>query len=57
MRTIFCQADAYITNRSVDNICYMDMACLYGLSVISGVDVPIFSDIGGMIREPLRDKS
>lgn len=57
MRTIFCQADAYITNRSVDNICYMDMACLYGLSVISGVDVPIFSDLGGMIREPSRDKS
>ena len=59
MRAIFCQADAYITNRSVDNICYMDMARLYGLPVIFGVDVPIFSDkaVGEMIREPLQDKS
>lgn len=59
MRAIFCQADAYITNRSSDNIRYMDMARLYGLSVISGVDVPIFSDgdVAGMIREPLQDQS
>ena len=59
MRAIFCQADAYITNRSIDNIRYMDMARLYGLSVISGVDVPIFSDktVSGMVKESLQDKS
>lgn len=59
MRAIFCQADAYITNRSIDNIRYMDMARLYGLSVISSVDVPIFSDktVSGMVREPSQDKS
>lgn len=41
-RGLFQYADAYITNRSIDNVRYMDMADAFGLSVISGVDVPIF---------------
>ncbi len=41
-RSLFGQVDAYITNRSTDNVRYMDMADLYGVPCISGVDVPMF---------------
>ena len=43
-RSLFAQADAYITNRSLDNVQHMDMAYLYGIPVISGVDKPILSE-------------
>lgn len=43
-RSLFSQADAYITNRSLDNVKHIDMAQLFGLSVISGVDIPIFME-------------
>lgn len=41
-RGLFGQVDAYITNRSLDNVAHMDMADLFGIPVISGVDVPVF---------------
>lgn len=41
-RSLFCQADGFITSRSKENIARMDMADLYGIPVISGVDAPIF---------------
>ncbi len=41
-RGLFCQMDGFITSRSKENIARIDMADLYGIPVISGVDVPIF---------------
>ncbi len=43
-RSLFCQVDAYITNRSVDNVFHMDLADLFDLPVISSVDIPIFAE-------------
>lgn len=43
-RGLFSQVDAYITNRSLDNIMHIDMAHLFELPVISGVDIPIFTE-------------
>lgn len=43
-RSLFGRVDGYITNRSTDNVRYMDMADLYGISCISGVDVPMFAE-------------
>lgn len=43
-RSLFRQADAYITNRSIDNIRHMDMADLFKIPVISSVDIPVFSE-------------
>ena len=43
-RSLFCQVDAYITNRSTDNVLHMDMADLFELPVISSVDFPIFEE-------------
>lgn len=40
-RGLFAQSDAYITNRSLDNVKHMDMADFYGISVISSVDRPM----------------
>lgn len=40
-RGLFAQSDAYITNRSLDNVKHMDMADFYGIPVISSVDRPI----------------
>ena len=34
-------SDAYITNRSLDNVKHMDMADFYGIPVISSVDRPM----------------
>ncbi len=49
-RSLFGQVDAYITNRSQDNVLHMDMADLYGIPVISSVDIPLFSEsnVSGM---------
>ena len=44
-RSLFGQVDAYITNRSIDNVIHMDMADLFGIPVISGVDMPIFNEV------------
>lgn len=44
MRSLFCQVDAYITNRSKENVLYMDMADLFELPTISSVDIPIFEE-------------
>lgn len=44
MRSLFCQVDAYITNRSKENVPYMDMANQFGLPTISSVDIPIFEE-------------
>ncbi len=41
-RSLFCQVDGFITSRSKENVARMDMADLYGIPVISGVDAPIF---------------
>ena len=43
-RGLFAQSDAYITNRSLDNVKHMDMADFYGIPVISSVDRPIFKE-------------
>ncbi len=43
-RGLFGQVDAYITNRSLDNVVHMDMADLFGIPVISGVDIPVFCE-------------
>ncbi len=43
-RGLFGQVDAYITNRSIDNVVHMDMADLFGIPVISGVDIPVFNE-------------
>lgn len=51
-RSFFGQCDAYVTNRSLDNVQHMDMAYLYGIPVISSVDMPLFCEnrISGMCR-------
>lgn len=51
-RGLFNQIDAYVTNRSLDNVYHMDLADLFGKPVISSVDIPIFSEhaISGMLR-------
>lgn len=41
-RSMFKQIDGYITNRSLDNVKYMDMANIYNVKCISAVDMPIF---------------
>ncbi len=53
MRSLFCCVDTYITNRSIDNVMYMDCADLYGVPVISGINFPVFSEthIQKMISE------
>lgn len=59
-RSLFCQADAYITNRSVDNVFHMDLADLFEIPVISGVDIPVFSentDVEMIPFTPAKDKS
>lgn len=43
-RGLFAQSDAYITNRSLDNVKHMDMADFYGIPMISSVDLPIFKE-------------
>lgn len=43
-RSLFGQVDAYVTNRSLDNVKHMDMADLFGIPVISSVDYPIFAE-------------
>lgn len=54
LRTIMCQADAYITNRSLNNVACMDMADLFHLPVYSSVDMPVFHEtvISHMVRKP-----
>lgn len=51
-RGLFAQNDAYITNRSLDNVRHMDMADFYGIPVISSVNLPIFTeqDVQGMCK-------
>ncbi len=44
VRGLFSQVDGYITNRSKENVYYMDVARGYKLQIISGVDVPIFAE-------------
>ncbi|MBP3621800.1 MAG: DUF1792 domain-containing protein [Lachnospiraceae bacterium] len=44
LRGLFNVVDAYVTNRSKHNVEFMDMASLFGISVISGVDLPIFEE-------------
>ncbi len=41
---LFSQSDIYVTNRSIDNVEMMDFADYYRLSVLSGVDIPIFPE-------------
>ena len=43
-RSLFNQVDAYITNRSIDNVYHMDIADLFEVPVISSVDAPVFSE-------------
>lgn len=51
-RGLFAQSDAYITNRSLDNVRHMDMADFYGIPVISSVNLPIFTEqnVQGMCK-------
>ncbi len=51
-RSLFAQVDAYVTNRSLDNVKHMDMADLFGIPTISSVDIPIFSEkqIGKIVK-------
>ncbi len=51
-RGLFAHADAYISNRSLENVRYMDIAEFYNIPVISSVDTPVFSeiDVERMIR-------
>ncbi|MBE5953783.1 MAG: DUF1792 domain-containing protein [Lachnospiraceae bacterium] len=44
VRGLFSQVDGYITNRSKENVHYVDVARSYQLDVISGVDIPIFGE-------------
>lgn len=44
MRSLFAQADAYITTHNSENRAYMDMAALFGLELISGFGIPIFKE-------------
>lgn len=50
-RELFCQVDAYVTNRNSDNVFHMDLSDLFNLPVISCVNIPIFqeTDIEKMI--------
>ncbi len=43
-RALFAQVDGYITNRDKDNVIHIDMADMFGIQCISGVDKPIFHD-------------
>ena len=54
LRTIMCQTDAYITNRSLNNVACMDMADLFHLPVYSSVDMPVFHEtvISHIVRKP-----
>lgn len=45
VRGLFSQVDGYITNRSKENVHYVEVAKSYQLEVISGVDIPIFEEI------------
>lgn len=51
-RGLFAQSDAYITNRSLDNVRHMDMADFYGIPIISAFNLPIFTErnIQGMCK-------
>ena len=52
-RSLFCNVDGYVTNRSVDNVYHVDLATLYGIPVISGVDIPVFEkehEVEGFIK-------
>ncbi len=52
-RSLFCNVDGYVTNRSVDNVYHMDLASLYGISIISGVDIPVFlpeREVSGFVK-------
>lgn len=42
-RGVMKQVDYYITNREKDNIKRMEYAFYYGVTVLSGVDVPLFA--------------
>lgn len=44
-RSLFARADAYITNRSLDNVRHVDMADLFEIDIISSVDIPVFNEI------------
>lgn len=59
MRSLFCQVDAYITNRSKENVSCMDMADLFGLPTISSVDLPIFKEttVLHMVKEKSESQS
>lgn len=41
-RALFNQVDEYITNRNIDNVKHMDMADMFGVRIVSSVDMPIF---------------
>ncbi len=47
-RGLFAQSDAYITNRSLDNVKHMDMADFYGMPIISAFNLPVF--VEGEVR-------
>ncbi len=59
-RSLFGQVDAYVTNRSLDNVKHIDMADLFGIPVISSVDLPIFTEnkVAGFVKSstPKNDK-
>lgn len=44
VRGLFSQVEGYITNRSKENVHYVDVARSYQLEIISGVDIPIFAE-------------
>ncbi len=41
-RSIFSQIDYYITNRESENVRRIEYAMHYGVTILSGVDVPVF---------------
>ena len=43
-RGLFGQVDAYITNRSIDNVYHIDLANLFDIPVISAFNLPIFPE-------------
>lgn len=43
-RGLFAQVDGYITNRSLDNVQNIDIAKMYNIPIISGVDIPVFGE-------------
>ncbi len=51
-RALFAQVDGYITNRDKDNVLHIDMADMFGIQCISGVDKPIF--INDQMRHMVR---